>query len=185
MTSPLVIRPEYLQAIGRIDAEWSTIEHVMLAVFQMLMGVDSARAHAAFSELPSHRTRRDVLMRVAEVALSGKPELLQFKQLDRRLARAARARNQIAHATWGLLDGEVVVLDPRSNWSAQKISIADLKTIETSIAAVYLDFLDLIKALRGQKGESGRTPLLPDVVSATRHPPAAPVAAKDGDDGSS
>lgn len=148
MTSPLVIRPEYLQAIGRIDAEWSTIEHVMLALFQMLMGIDTARAHAAFSELPSHRTRRDVLMRVAEVTMAGRPELTQLRQIDRRLTRAARARNQIAHATWGLLDGEVVVLDPRTNWAAQKVTLTELKEIEKSISLVYTDFLDLIKLMR-------------------------------------
>lgn len=148
MTSPLVIRPEYLQAIGRIDAEWSTIEHVMLALFQILMGVDSARAHAAFSELPSQRTRRDVLMRLAEVALSGRSELARFKQIDRKLSQAARSRNQIAHATWGLLDGEVVVLDPRNNWEPRKITIGELQAMEKAIAAVYNDFLELIKMLR-------------------------------------
>lgn len=148
MTSPLVIRPEYLQAIGRIDAEWSTIEHVMLALFQMLMGIDTARAHAAFSELPSHRTRRDVLMRVAEATLAGRPELTQLRQIDRRLTRAARARNQIAHATWGLLDGDVVVLDPRANWAPQKVTLPELKEIEKSISLVYTDFLELIKVMR-------------------------------------
>lgn len=148
MTSPLVMRPEYLNAIGRIDAEWSTIEHVMVALFQLLMGVDSARAHAAFSELPSHRTRRDVLVRVAEIALNNKPELAQFRQLDRRLATAARARNNIAHATWGLLDGEVVILDPRNNWSPNQIAISELKEIEKSISAVYADYISFIKLVR-------------------------------------
>lgn len=158
------MRPEYLQAIGRIDAEWSTIEHVMLALFQILMGVDSARAHAAFSELPSQRTRRDVLMRVADVALSGRDELARLKQIDRKLSQAARARNQIAHATWGLLDGDVVVLDPRNNWEPQRISIAELQAMEKAISAVYNDFLELIKRLRPAKDPAGRSALPPTTI---------------------
>lgn len=160
------MRPEYLQAIGRIDAEWSTIEHVMLALFQILMGVDSARAHAAFSELPSQRTRRDVLMRVAEVSLSGRDELTRFKQIDRKLSQAARARNQIAHATWGLLDGEVVVLDPRNNWEPQRISIGELQAMEKAISTVYNDFLELIKQLRPTRDQSRRDALPGAVIQA-------------------
>jgi hypothetical protein len=168
MTSPLVMRPEYLNQIGRIDAEWSTIEHVMVALFQFFMGVDAARAHAAFSELPSHRTRRDVLFRVAEIALAGRPELKQFREIDRQMTRAARARNQIAHATWGLLDGAVVVLDPRNNWSPTPISLAQLKETEQAISTVYADCIAFLRVLRQTAAapppETG--PLPPAAVAA-------------------
>lgn len=175
MTSPLVMRPEYLSQIGRIDAEWSTIEHVMVALFQFFMGVDAARAHAAFSELPSHRTRRDVLFRVAEIALAGRPELQEFRKIDRQMTRAARARNQIAHATWGLMDGAVVMLDPKSNWSPIPVPMAQLKETERAISSVYDDCVTFLRQLRqGASAPTPETGPLPPTTAAgeTKSPPA-------------
>lgn len=147
MTSPLINRPDYLHAIGAVDAEWATIEYSMLMLFQLLMGVDSPRAHAVFSELSNHRLRRDVLMGVARAVLAGREEFDQLRRLLLRVGKLSVKRNIVAHATWGTRGQDVVILDPRRNWRPVPLPLAELSTLAEDLRELHFDMIQLFKSL--------------------------------------
>lgn len=147
MTSPLANRSDFLAAIGGIEAEWSTIEHGILILFQQLMGVDGPRAHAVFSQLSNHRLRREVLLSVAEVTLAGRPELAALRNIERRIAKAGQRRNVIVHATWGVSNGDIFILDPRRNWTPTQVHISDLLDLQATVREIYRDLIRVFKAV--------------------------------------
>lgn len=158
MTSVLTTRPDYLQAIGGIDAEWATIEHGMFLLFQALMGVDAARAHAVFSQLTNHRLRRDVLIGVARSVLGASEDFQALRHLDKQIERVALKRNIIAHAAWGIRGTEVVLLDQRHDWRPVPVPLSELIELQMAIRSVYYDLIQLLKVLRRRFPVDGTLP---------------------------
>lgn len=177
MTSPLANRADYLQAIGAVDAEWSTIEYAMLLLFQVLMGVDAPRAHAVFSELSNHRLRRDILMSVAKVSLDAE-EYDTLKRLEKRISRASQKRNAIAHATWAVKGPDVFILDARRNWQAVQIPLSDLLVFQANIRELHRNLIELFKQIytRRMTMQQAAAQAGPQASAA----PADPAAAETG-----
>lgn len=180
MTSVLASRPDYLQAIGGIDAEWATIEHAFFLIFQTMMGVDASRAHAVFSHLSNHRLRQDIVNSVARVVLAGKPELRQLRQLEKRLERIALKRNVMAHAVWGVRGKDVFILDQRRDWRPIQVPLEDLLELQRALRELYDEIIQLLKVLRAQIPQAVVTAVpapSPSSASATPSSPAASPAA--------
>lgn len=156
MTSALSNRPDYLQAIGSIDAEWATIEHASFLIFQAMMGVDAPRAHAVFAHLSNHRLRQDVVNSVAKVVLAGRPELQRIRSLEKRLERVALKRNILAHAVWGVRGKDVFILDQRRNWRPVQVTLDELIELQTTLRELYNDIIQFLKVLRAEMPQIDR-----------------------------
>ncbi len=102
-------RPLLAQIIGDCTAIWPYIEHDMALALSGLLNAKSPAALGVFIALRGFRTQKEVIEGAARVALSDNEQRLLSACLTV-IWTAQKARDDIAHGLWGVLDSEVDTL---------------------------------------------------------------------------
>lgn len=140
MTIPTDYKPEYLLAIGHIEAEWNQLESLLFVIFKRFIGARAPKAHAAFFALANHKSRRDMIESLAPHILEKWPNKeKKFKALMRRLKNAAAKRNEVIHTFWGWQNGVPWAIWPFQTRINANDLLAEFRARAQTIKAVRED----------------------------------------------
>jgi hypothetical protein len=134
--------PDYANKLGIVTAEWSGLELHLCLPFQVLLGVDSARADAVFFTLTNNRARRrEAIASLAKLLLPEESELRdRTDRVLRRVRNAATRRNALTHGVWHFREqedsGSTMALD-RDTGVLRSYSI-EIKTLDQIICQISL-----------------------------------------------
>lgn len=108
----------------------------------LLAAVSSMRVHAAWAALgtvTANKLKRDIVLNVARIMLARAEDVAKIEKILARMARAARNRNYLVHASYGLSFSRrfklrVLSLDAQEDPAIvhyQEFSESDLLNIKT------------------------------------------------------
>lgn len=101
MKSPLVDKPEYLQAIGLVTVEINMMEFLLAAVFGVTIKVSPEIGRAIYYAPKAASARLDILADAARAAITDNPRLLaSLESLAKRAKSIFNDRHGVAHDRW-------------------------------------------------------------------------------------
>lgn len=133
----VVLPDPYLIAIGKVCAQWATLENIVDLALKKLAGYDlfDPRGHIWTAHM-TWPLKMDVLSSLVDVQKPTFPHLTRFPEVSSLLKKAQIGRNKIIHASWAYENGEVKIL--RATARGQLKTSMDVVTI-THIDAVVGD----------------------------------------------
>jgi hypothetical protein len=110
MKSPLVDKPEYLQAIGLVTVEINIMEFMLAAVLGVTIKVSPDIARAIYYAPRAASARVDILADAAVAAITDNPRLLaSITSLTKRAKGIFNDRHAVAHDRWVVPAGATTV----------------------------------------------------------------------------
>lgn len=131
-SSPLVGRPDYLQAIGLVSVEINGLEYLLTSVLATIIEVSPEVGRAIYYSPKAAMARLDILDNAADAALSDNPFLQKrAKSLVRSTRGLLTQRNDIVHDLWTIPLGRDAVHRASSGDidAADPVDIEDLHAV--------------------------------------------------------
>lgn len=101
MKSPLIDKPEYLQAIGLVTVEINMMEFLLAAILGVMIKVSPEIGRAIYYAPKAASARTDILVHAARAAITDNPRLLaSIESLERRAKGVFNDRHGVAHDRW-------------------------------------------------------------------------------------
>jgi hypothetical protein len=131
--------------IGRVTVAWNDLEMVLCGVFTTLLGAPGDRAYAAFFSLQNHHSRREMIAAVGDAALADAALRGRLNTLLKRVQKAARKRNEIAHGVVSAsIESGVQRILPHKGVAPERVSIPKLQSDLAQIRAVTGDLIQFL-----------------------------------------
>ncbi len=135
---------------------WAGIEIGSAYLLAAILKTESQLAMAILGTVTSYKARRDIITNTARMVLVNEDDLNAVERICKRLARAAKRRNQIAHATLSYHPehpGKLMVmnLDPEMKAALMHYSLfspADLKRVLEQFQQLHADIAAVIEQTR-------------------------------------
>lgn len=136
-------KPEYLLAIGHLEAEWNQIEGLLFVIFKRFIGARTPKADVAFFSIVNHRSRREMIESLAPIIFEKeKMKAKKFAALMRRLKNAATKRNEVVHTFWAWQNGVPWAIWPHQTRITAANLLDEFRTRAATIKAVRLDLTE-------------------------------------------
>ena len=143
-TSAIESKPEHARELGIISAEWNLLEHFLCLLLGQILRIPLDAAIAIIYSVHSNKIRRDIILNSAKVMLRDNPSALKdVERILKRVAKAAKKRNDLAHTMWGAGSQLETLTQLGFTGSGltpgQQVSVARLKRTKQQIREIIKD----------------------------------------------
>jgi hypothetical protein len=102
LNSPLLAHPEEARLVAAVIAQWNASEHLLGAIFALLVGTDPWHAAAILGALASPAAKIDLVESAGRYTLENSPRLEQLEKLAKSSRSVMRTRHTLAHGIYGV-----------------------------------------------------------------------------------
>ena len=138
--------PDFLQAIGLVATNWSTLEMFVEEAIAGLLEVNTRGHIYALTANLQISTRLDAVVALAGMRLEPKNDLLELKRLVKQIDDLRPRRNRVIHAVWETTPDPAVAITHYMRSYRKLISrrdlieVAEIERIAADIEATALEF---------------------------------------------
>lgn len=136
------VSPKFAMWLGLVASEYVRLEHKMVTVFKVLMGIeDSDNANASFYSIRAPRARIDLMKDVLEKSRYNQKRPIEYDEILAEFGALTGLRNVYVHANWSMKSGTELghlrdYSDPANAFNGKLVTPEELKALVERIQAL-------------------------------------------------
>jgi hypothetical protein len=135
--------PDHAAALGRLVANWSTVENSLCGTLAFLMRTPYWYAHSAYHAVVSNRARIEMLLALTPLMVGGATYRQRCIDLLTKAREVGETRNGFVHATWMEQKGNVYIIENMEDIASSQKRRVHPQEIQDAVAEVTELYVEL------------------------------------------